>query len=572
MDGGPGSTPCPNQSLTHISPSQFLEQQNVQFLFSLAPTLCYTIILMACGVLGNTLVFLVYYHRFKPGVTRTYILAMSVCDLMTNVLSLPADIVEVRFHNTFDQRWLCKAFRTGKSFLSFLSASLLVAVALDRHRTICRPRATPPRVTNVYVIVAVSAALSLAVTLPYTVLTGRRSLHFPHTNLTGSRCSIDDVYAGSLFLFAYNVVTGVVFLVCMVLMVLSYVRIARQLWLHKTRTRVTGTAPGLRRTGSSVHKTHTYIDEETCVGLPQLSASASPHRDEETCTDDSASPHHDEETCTDDSACPHHDEETCLDLPHLSASASPHHDEETCTDDSASPHHDEETCTDDSAYPHHDTTPTSKSCTAVPPADCPSECFSEPAANSAAGDLCSGLSSLCQVSHQTSMPSTALMTENAKCLESPAVALTEMTHSPSDSHPGYNDTGTSDLKQSGPTSRSREVLSRIRRTASDARSFLTRHKPTQKARGSVKKIPTRTTLMMFVLTVVFIVNYLPYLLLVSLRSRLGMEVLVAGLGLNGYHIALRSYFINSAVNPLVYSFCSARFRQECRRLCGCKRC
>ena len=37
-------------------------------------------------------------------------------------------------------------------------------------------------------------------------------------------------------------------------------------------------------------------------------------------------------------------------------------------------------------------------------------------------------------------------------------------------------------------------------------------------------------------------------------------------GWNVYAIVIRSCYINSAVNAFVYSFCNARFRQECRLL------
>ena len=86
----------------------------------------------------------------------------------------------------------------------------------------------------------------------------------------------------------------------------------------------------------------------------------------------------------------------------------------------------------------------------------------------------------------------------------------------------------------------------------------------------MKRVPTRTTFMLFVLTAVFVVSFLPYLVIVSLRSLLELDALVGTLSLNGYHIGIRSYFINSAVNPLVYGLCSARFKQECRRLFYCK--
>ena len=93
---------------------------------------------------------------------------------------------------------------------------------------------------------------------------------------------------------------------------------------------------------------------------------------------------------------------------------------------------------------------------------------------------------------------------------------------------------------------------------------------TPKGRGSVKTISSSTTRMMFVLIVLFVINYFPYLIVLSVRAvsnNIGWEL--TGTLLNAYNIGLRSYFMNCAINPLVYGFFSPRFRQECRQLfCG----
>ena len=68
------------------------EALNVARMMSLLPTIAYIVVLMVVGLVGNTVVLVVYYRRFKPSATRTYILAMSVCDLLANVLSLPSEV------------------------------------------------------------------------------------------------------------------------------------------------------------------------------------------------------------------------------------------------------------------------------------------------------------------------------------------------------------------------------------------------------------------------------------------------------------------------------------------------
>ena len=87
---------------------------------------------------------------------------------------------------------------------------------------------------------------------------------------------------------------------------------------------------------------------------------------------------------------------------------------------------------------------------------------------------------------------------------------------------------------------------------------------------SSRKLHRRTTLMMFALAAVSFVNYVPYIVVAALLR--GKDALDVDDRLwNLEQIALRSYFINSAVNPLVYGFCSKRLRKELYRLFTSKR-
>ncbi|KAK6167661.1 hypothetical protein SNE40_021635 [Patella caerulea] len=82
-----------------------------------------------------------------------------------------------------------------------------------------------------------------------------------------------------------------------------------------------------------------------------------------------------------------------------------------------------------------------------------------------------------------------------------------------------------------------------------------------------KKMKTRTTLMLSIITVVFIISYLPYLSISIIKvfnknfvKNMSQSAFMA------YNVVLRSHYINAAVNPLVYSFCNAKFREEARQV------
>ncbi|KAL8623715.1 hypothetical protein ACOMHN_004779 [Nucella lapillus] len=532
------ATTSPKGSLeqtTFFNLEEYLENKNYEFVSSLAPTLTYLSFVMLCGLAGNCMVFVVYYRRFKPSVTRTYIVAMSVCDLLTNLLSLPADMVEVRFHNTFQQPWLCKSFRTVKSVLSFQSAFILVAVAFDRQRAICSPRTSPATVKRTLVVIGIVSVTALLFTVPYTVVTGGNTVTYPDSNLTGVECSIDDVYIQSLFLFIYNVVTGLVLIVCISLMLGSYIRIARQLWLHKKNTAILmGTsAQGKDPRKASAMSSNTYTFEESSSGMTH-STSDNSHSSSHNTHNGSERTH----GCSKKSQ------------PSLKAG-----------NDQAS--------TDTKLAQMSSYSPISEE---PPGGSCAETALVE--AEKANQDVC--LHTDTRLNDDGSHPTAHTDRAPGDGEVSGSDPPTNTTHSGQTAQHSearthnYQGRKLSEPKHGHTASRS--AMSRIHRAASDAKSFVTRKKSsTPTIRGCVKKIPTRTTFMMFVLTIIFIVNYLPYLVVVSVRSRLGNDHMVTSMGLNSYHVSLRSYFLNSAVNPLVYSFCSARFRQECRRLFHCSK-
>ncbi|XP_070209085.1 cholecystokinin receptor type A-like [Littorina saxatilis] len=338
------------------NPDDVVWQKNMEFLKTLAPTVAYLAVLIVAGLVGNSIVFLVYYKRFKPSVIRTYILAMSVCDFLINSFAIPMQIVEIIFNATFYYGLACKVTRTMNVFLIVLSAGILVAMSVDRQKTIRRLQASfHYDRSGAKRAVAICAVVAFCLALPYGFLTGNQTRVLPGTNVTGVMCSIRDEYKQSTFVVSYNAVSFIAYVACVLVMSVSYGLIAHHLWKHKNET------ISLRRSMRS------QSTRSTEMGTP----------------------------------------------------------------------------------------------------------------------------------------------------------LTESTQSSNSS-------------------------------------------------GQTKEIPWHTTLMLFVLTVVFVLNYLPYQIVACLDA-VAREMVRRVLQINVRYICLRSQYINSAVNPVVYAFCSRRFRLECRQIiCGRK--
>jgi hypothetical protein len=77
----------------------------------------------------------------------------------------------------------------------------------------------------------------------------------------------------------------------------------------------------------------------------------------------------------------------------------------------------------------------------------------------------------------------------------------------------------------------------------------------------------QVTLMLFIITVVFILSFIPHLVLMVINAMNSMFVKdMSPVGIAFYNIFLRSFVINNMANPIIYGFCDKKFRTECSDL------
>lgn len=91
---------------------------------------------------------------------------------------------------------------------------------------------------------------------------------------------------------------------------------------------------------------------------------------------------------------------------------------------------------------------------------------------------------------------------------------------------------------------------------------------TPKRWGSKMIRPPKSTLMLFAITVVFVISFLPFLIVIIIRQHVGpsfhsklspaMEAAV--------NIFLRSYLVNNCTNTIVYGLCNTQFSNEVRKI------
>ncbi|KAK7091590.1 muscarinic acetylcholine receptor gar-3-like [Littorina saxatilis] len=539
----------PSSNLSQEDIEDFLEERNLEIVSVLAPTLIYLVVLMVMGSVGNSVVFIVYYRRFKPSVIRTYILAMSLCDFLINVFAIPMHLVEIRFNATFYSSWGCKISRTIIIFLVILSAFILVAVSVTRQRII---RSLIPSslysVRTVYRAILICAAVSCVVAVPYGVLNGNHTLHFNGTNITGVECSISDEFYVSVFLQVYDGFLAISFVVCVIIMSVSYGRIMFHLRRHKKAAKVTIS----RETSDNVDPVSTSSHTENTKNIANAEHGTNKEHVHRNHFEVSESPKPEQPNVvllvskmalsTPHQLEPLEEENVRIEMKSTSSSAygqeNSHHYIQ-CDNSSTNPKI-EETAVKlqqpmQTQYRQDDNTD-------VETHDAKERRYSS-------------------VSRQSE--------EIANGGTHDVPEIKSLSNSQQHKHIPFKTTSTRSISF-GSDVPDNTFCAKERRpsTISQQSNQSAGRKRSINLGSEVQNIPSRTTLMLFVLTVVFVVNYLPYLVMEVLYQVFSEEE-VADIDINLRYITLRSFYINSAINPLVYSFCSCRFRHECRQLFRC---
>lgn len=87
----------------------------------------------------------------------------------------------------------------------------------------------------------------------------------------------------------------------------------------------------------------------------------------------------------------------------------------------------------------------------------------------------------------------------------------------------------------------------------------------------------RTTLILFIVTLIFVLSFVPYLAIVTMRYiKIDLIRTMTPTQMTIYNLTLRSYLLNSAVNPIVYCFLNRQFRMKVKQsfkncFCRCKK-
>ena len=463
--------PVLTMTLTNTSdvfdPKSELERLNDKQLFYLMPSILYTAILMLVGTPGNGIVLYVYFFKWRKSTSRMFILFLTGLDFLNCVTTLPMEIYIMRYSFMLDIPWLCKTSRFGTYTMNSASAAILVGIAVDRFRRICRPHGSQfsARFSKYICIGCIIFALTL--TWPVLLLFGTRYIKLG--SVTGTSCLLENKFDTSSYPYIYFVVmmgsTVIIFTTLSVLYYFVGLQICKHRKLRQKRRRQMKKV--LVEKSSSKSNSANLLKGTDTDDL-KLAAAANGLKNKQENVGIDKGDINNQSTLNELVPCTN--------------------DELTSTYVETSRHNDE----------------------------------TEKDIKQAGTDNC------------TSKQNNDKEDTNGDVLE--PLTISESCQ---------------------PTEKRTENKSLFKRNALLQSSSVEHNSGCMRLNIRVGK----STLMLFLITLAYIISFLPYYTLAIIRqSEKRFVSQLSGAGYMTYHFFLRSYQLSSAINPIIYSFCNAQFR------------
>lgn len=219
---------------------ELLAKLNDQKVKLLSPVIVYVSILMIIGSFGNIFVCIYYGCKTKRSTNSLFIVALAIFDLTVCVITMPIEIVDLRFFYMFTNVPACKISRLVNHIAADGSATTLLAIAIDRYRRLCRPLS--PQLEIRHAKIAVLFAVVFAMILAWPAIIFYKPVNVNVTDpsnrsivLQGSDCTTtkEDEYRS--YLWAFNIVQFVVYVVATMILCVLYSLVGRSIYRYKGR-------------------------------------------------------------------------------------------------------------------------------------------------------------------------------------------------------------------------------------------------------------------------------------------------------------------------------------------------
>jgi cell division protein FtsL len=148
---------------------------------------------------------------------------------------MPFEISDELNPYIFQDEIACKVFRFVNFTLAITTGLMLVVIASERYRRICRPQGKQlNEKESLYALIGV-VACAFGATLPVLYIYGKKSIQIPGFDMIGTECTWGDHLNGSIIGYIFYGSTILIVIACMVALIVLYGIVGKYLWRHTTK-------------------------------------------------------------------------------------------------------------------------------------------------------------------------------------------------------------------------------------------------------------------------------------------------------------------------------------------------
>lgn len=210
-----------------------LTQLNDKMVIKMVPVFVYVSFLLIVGLCGNILVLYYYGWKSKQTTNSVFICVLAVYDLTTCCVSIPIDMVDLRYFYMFSNLAACKILKYFNHVTATGSVITLIAIASDRFRRICRPLKSQLGLKRARQVGYISLLFALVSSTPsLSIYTSVKSELISENGivLNGHDCSARKDKSHKLLYFIFHVVLLSLFLVAATALSAIYAMVVKKLY------------------------------------------------------------------------------------------------------------------------------------------------------------------------------------------------------------------------------------------------------------------------------------------------------------------------------------------------------
>ena len=194
------------------------------YLDRFVPATIYIGCMILLGGTGNGLVLCVYKSEGKSSTANTFIFFLSVLDFLLCTIVMPFKLFDVRFPLMYGFNWPCKLYEFTEISLSMIAVSMMICIAVDRYLIVSKPlkRLDSRKLKKILLICFVVGTLCSTPTL---VVYGQSKVKTKMHEIDGTTCGVAEEMKTSLVTRIWYMYMYVVFVLTLLVLIILYVRI-----------------------------------------------------------------------------------------------------------------------------------------------------------------------------------------------------------------------------------------------------------------------------------------------------------------------------------------------------------